>query len=253
MELIAAIGGGLFVLSSLFVGGRLIWLSFKTRGLPEFMLGAGLFLMGGVGYPLMAAAVQATGLSDGARIAMLGSQMCTTIVGMSGLSWFTRHVFRPNQVWASGLMLAIIAMYIGMALAQIMGPGMMAYLAAPESGPWSGTTFAGTVVMTWAGVESLRYYGMQRKRLALGLADPVVTDRFRLWAISMLTADSITIASGIFMAMGIPIAGTAVGSALVGSLGLVTAGALSLAFVPPDFYLARVRRRAESAAQPMGS
>lgn len=253
MELVAAIGGGLFVLSSLFVGGRLIWLSFKTRGLPEFMLGAGLFMMGGVGYPLMTVAVQATGLSDGTRIAMLAAQMCTTIAGMSGLTWFTRHVFRPTQRWATGLMLAIVTGYVAMALAQIMGPGMMTYLSAPESGPWSGTTYAGTVVMTWAGVESLRYYGMQRKRMVLGLADPVVTDRFRLWAISMLTADAITVASAVFMAMGVPIAGTAVGSALVGSLGFLTAGALSLAFVPPDFYLARVRRRAESAVQPMGA
>jgi len=51
----------------------------------------------------------------------------------------------------------------------------------------------GLVPMSWAGFESIRYYKMQSRRLLLGLADPIVTDRFRLWGLSMLAAGAITV------------------------------------------------------------
>jgi hypothetical protein len=37
--------------------------------------------------------------------------------------------------------------------------------------------------MLWVSVESFRYYAMLRRRLRLGLTDPVLTNRFLLWAI----------------------------------------------------------------------
>ncbi len=245
MEMVAAFGGGLFVVACLIVGGRLMWLAKSTRGLPEFVLGAGLFFMGGVGYPLLTAALHATGLSDATRSAMIYANICVTITGMWGVAWFTRRVFRPSETWATALLFGIVACYSALALFQIVGPGVMAFIDSPNSGIWSRNAAVGCVAMSWAGIESLRYYRMQRRRLALGLADAVVTERFRLWGIAILSADAITLVNVIFMLLGIPIAGTAVGSVLVGTLGLVTAGCLWLAFVPPQFYIDRIRERAQ--------
>lgn len=247
MEMLAAFGGGLFVLASLVVGGRLILMSFSTKGLPEFLLGSGLFWMGGVGYPLMAIAVNATGLGDGTRIAMGFGNMACQSLGMLGVAWFTRSVFRPHESLALGLMVGIGVAYGALAALQLTGPGMLAYLQEPETGAWANSMFVGLVVMIWAGVESLRYYRMQRRRLALGLADPVVTDRFRLWAVAILVAAFISGLTAVLRMFGIETAGTALGSAIVGTFGLVSAGSLWLAFWPPERYLARVKTRSAGA------
>jgi len=244
LDSIAALGGGLFVLASLVVGGRIMWLARRTRGLPELVLGAALLLMGGIGYPLMTIAVQGESLSPGTRHAMLLGQMATSIVGMTGLGWFTRRVFRANAAWAMTLWIAIVAVYLGLAGAQIFGAGLAAFLADPESGPWHASNYMSIVVMTWAGIESVRYWTMQKKRLALDLADPVVADRFRLWGLAILTADAISILSAGFELAGVMMVGTAIGSILVGGLGLFAAAFLWRAFVPSAGYLERVRRKA---------
>ena len=54
MELLGAIGGVSFILASLVIGLRLLLLARRTRELPEFVIGLALFLMGGLGYPLLA-------------------------------------------------------------------------------------------------------------------------------------------------------------------------------------------------------
>jgi len=248
LEVFAAIGGGLFVLASLVVGGRVMWIARRTRGVPELVLGTALFLMGGLGYPLMTVAVRGEELSDGVRSAMLVGQMITSIVGMTGLGWFTRKVFRPGAAWATALWLACVAGFVGLAVWQIVGPGLVAFLESPTTSPWHASNYIPMVLMSWAGIESMRYWSMQKKRLALGLADPVVADRFRLWGLAILTADAITILSVGFELAGVTMVGTAAGSLVVGTLGLFAAAFLWLAFVPTAGYVARVRRRAAAAA-----
>ena len=56
MGLLAAIGGGAFVLASLLVSIRLLALARRTRQFPELLIGIGLLLMGAVGYPVSMAA-----------------------------------------------------------------------------------------------------------------------------------------------------------------------------------------------------
>ena len=243
MEVVAALGGGAFVLASLVLGGRLMLLARETRGMPEFVLGFGLFLMGGLGYPLMGIAQQATGLDLGVRVGLIVTHMAFAAVGMTGVTLFSRRVFRPTETWAAWTTPLAAAAYLALAVAQGLGGGFAEALAA--RGVWYHSTYVGTAVMGWTGWESLRYHSLMRRRLALGLADPIVVDRFRLWAISMFTAASIsTIGVLLQRVFGISVNGTTAGHLLVGPLGLVVALALWLAFLPPSGYLARVRRRA---------
>ena len=243
MELVAAFGGGSFVLASLVLGGRLMLLARKTRGMPEFVLGFGLFIMGGLGYPLMGVAQQATGLDLGVRIAMIVTQMLFAGVGMTGITLFTRRVFRPQERWAAWTTPLCAGAYLVLLLLQGLGAGFAATLGG--SGIWFHSTYIGIAVMGWTGWESLRYHGLMRRRLAIGIADPVVVDRFRLWAISMFAAAAIsTIGVLLQRIFGISINGTTAGHLLVGPLGLVISISLWLAFLPPAGYLERVRRRA---------
>ena len=246
MDVLAAIGGGAFVLASLVLGLRLMALARRTRGLPEFILGFALFAMGGLGYPLLAVAMQATGLPPATRTALAVVQMLLSGVGMVSIACFTWRVFRPTSRWASMLVGGVGGAY-GLAFAvQGLGPGFFAFLLDP-AGPWHVSTFFGIGVMGWAGAESLRYHRMLRKRIGLGLADPVVADRFRLWAIAILVACTISVVSVVLeRVFGIPVAGSAAGALAVGPLGLVAAGTLWLAFLPPAAYVARVRARASA-------
>ena len=47
MTILAALGGLSFLLVSIVGGARLLLLARRTRKLPEFVLGMGLFLLGG--------------------------------------------------------------------------------------------------------------------------------------------------------------------------------------------------------------
>ena len=244
MELVAAFGGGAFVLASLVLGARLVWMARRTRGLPEFVLGFGLFLMGGLGYPLMAIAQQATGLGVRTRVGLYVTQMLCTTIGMTGVTLFTRRVFRPGEAWAAWTTPACLVAMIGLMIAQGVGPGIAAALQGGDA-IWFRSSYVSIAVMGWTGAESLRYHLMLRRRLALGLAEPVVVDRFRLWSISMFSAASISSLGLVLRELfDVSLNGTTAGNLLVGPLGLVIALALWLAFLPPAGYLRRVERLA---------
>ncbi len=105
---------------------------------------------------------------------------------------------------------------------------------------------ANILIFTWSGLEALACYRGMRKRLELGLADAVVADRVRLWAIAILTAAGISLASLTLELMGIQAGASTNGALIVGPFGLVAAGSLWLACLPPRAYLRRVAARAKT-------
>jgi hypothetical protein len=95
----------------------------------------------------------------------------------------------------------------------------------------------------WTALEALRYRALMVRRLALGLAEVEVVNRFLLWAIAGIGAFA---GSGTMSAVSLvgampwqdPLALSAVG------LGGVTSATCAwLAFMPPRAYLAWVRSR----------
>lgn len=247
MQIVAAIGGLAFVLASLVVGLRLMYLGWRNHGLAEWVLGAGLFFMGGVSYPLTIVAHEAHGLDMGARVALLMAHVVCNTAGMTGIAWFTRRVFRPDAGWAAGLVLATFAAYTGAFLMQTFGPGWAAF-ADQADGPWLYSQVGAMLAPVWAGTESLLYHGQMRKRMKLGLADAVLTDRFRLWGLAMGIAAAITVLSRVLNELGIPTVGTVAGAIVVGPPGVAIAASLWLAFFPPGAYVRRIEARAAAAA-----
>jgi hypothetical protein len=88
---------------------------------------------------------------------------------------------------------------------------------------------------------------MMKKRTELGLADPLVTDRLRLWALGSGLATLLTVISTGAMLAGVNFAVWAPGMLTVGVLGVTTAAFIRLAFLPPTAYKRRVLRRAATA------
>lgn len=246
MEIIAAIGGGSFVLTSLVTGCRLLWMSKRTRQLPEFILGLGLFLMGGLGYPLTMLGEFGTGLADGTRAALVMSNQLCGVVGLTLLGAFTWWVFRRDDKIAAALVSATGATFIALFVWRAMTHGFTPIALGGLQAPLLHTLLT-IAVLGVSGAESLRYHMQLRKRMRLGLADPLITDRFRLWAVGMLVAMSLSGIASLCNYFDIAFNTTTIGILTTGVLGSVCAASIWCAFFPPRFYEGRVRARALSA------
>ncbi|MCG8590141.1 MAG: hypothetical protein MJE66_12690, partial [Proteobacteria bacterium] len=181
---------------------------------------------------------------------LLVASCLTGAVGQSAVAIFTRRVFRPGVAWATALMLGILFAY-PIAFAWHAGSPGLETLLVNKNGPWRLTVYVGVVNIGWAGTESLLYWLRLRKRLALGLADPVVTNRIGLWALAILSATSISVLNIVLSSLGIPMGGAegAVLQAIViGPLGAISSVGLWLAFLPPRWYTQRIAARAEGGA-----
>jgi hypothetical protein len=186
MEMAGLVGGLaqlVSILSAFWLGGGLIRRALRGRGKPEMLLGVHLVLTMGVGSLLLTvvsvSAHADTGVSPGGLFALAITGNSVVIVGLMAALWFNTHVFHTGQR---------VAQLLAWVCSALMWAGF-AYLV------WAGgligenqfsTTympFCLAMVMTdlWVAVDALRFRVQLKKRLALGLADPIVVDRLALW------------------------------------------------------------------------
>ncbi len=239
----AGISTLVFVLVSAWVGIRLVLLSRRTRGLPEFVFGAGLAVIVGLGYPLLLAGRGS--IQDQPETArwLIALSAIPMSLGWSAVWVFTWRVFRPDSGSARGVTLTALSAIALLALATMARTLSTTDLANLDFGS---LVFLGTPILAiasygWGAYESFRYYGMMKKRVALGLADPVVSNRFLLWGLVMIFS---SLSAGIpALASGMGIKTVESPPVLVASAitGVLCAGSLWLAFLPPASYLARLR------------
>lgn len=230
------IGVLVMIAADAIVGLRLLGLARRTRRLPELAIGASLLLLGGVGYPLTILARNGVGGPEGSEW-LLGAGFLFENVASAAMALATWRTFRPDARWARALFAALAAAlgssWVAQAIAGDFAPG-----AAPSPLYW--LAFAGRALpFAWSAAESWHYHAKLQKRLALGLADPVVTDRFRLWA---LNTTSVSIAFAIFgvaVAQGIPVSSSPGVLASSSIVGLISGVSMWLAFLPPEWYLRR--------------
>jgi hypothetical protein len=244
MELLGAIGGVSFILASLVIGLRLLLLARRTRELPEFVIGLALSLMGGLGYPLVAVARLATGMPEAVRLCLFLVSALFNIVGTVGVCVFNWRVFHPRESWAGWLTLAFACALAAAMAFQSVTVGLVSAALRNEGTGYHVFTALHGVPLAWAAYESLRYHRLLTKRAKLGLADPVVADRMRLWGAGMLFAFVINVFSSVLAFFGVDIAVSPAGSLVIAPLGLAAAGCVWLAFLPPATYKLRVSARA---------
>ena len=100
--------------------------------------------------------------------------------------------------------------------------------------------------LAWGALESLRYWRVTQRRVALGLADPLVSASFLAWGISLgagalgfalIWAALLALAPGEHLSDGIQLA--------LSLCGIVAAAGLYLAFLPPQGLRAPARRARE--------
>jgi len=244
IEAIQALGGGLFFVAALIVGFRLLFLAQRNRGLPELALGLSYLLGGTFGafLEVIAIAGDETGLAPAqlGSILMLGKLF--GVVGLSCSMFFIWWVFRRDEPWGGALALATISAaaigFFGFAAAGCFQDGV-------SSGPWMWIEFAARAVSPcWLGLEAGYYHVQMKRRMRLGLADPVVTARFLLWTVAA-GCSFLVIASAIpplLLGAKHPVS---LGALVVfGFSGMGIALAYGLAFFPPAAYQRRLRAQA---------
>jgi hypothetical protein len=245
MQALAGLAIATLVIVSIAVGIRLLGLHRRSGELPELMLGTMLLLSVGLGYPLRILSMR---VEPETANRLLAVSSLAVAVAYTCLVVFTRRVFRPDSRAGLAAAVVLVAALVGSALwdATLALVGSERHLASALTAP---TLIAGSSVMCtylWAAAESLRYRAIVDRRIRVGLADPVVSNRLLLWGLM-----SLFVTVGILLNMTAGFLGVnAVESpaVLIGSsaTGLGQAVLLVLAFVPPRAYLAWVRRSAAS-------
>jgi hypothetical protein len=227
------------------IGVRLLGIARRTRQLPEAMLGMAFVLLGGLGYPLTTAARRGALGSEEGNAALMAVGLLAQNVACFGVYLMTARTFRAGEGWAQVLAWLAAAAFVGSLAGQAATDGFASHSMSPAYWLGLGTR---TGAFAWAAAESCRQYRLARRRLQLGLVDPVVANRFLLFALGM---------GGVLAAFLVFIAGSLTNPnpaevrwvlAATGCVGVLTAVPTWLAFLPPAAYRRHLRAQRGVAA-----
>jgi hypothetical protein len=239
----------LYTVASFVVGVRLIARSRRSGGLPELLIGLTYALAPGVGYPLVIIGRMLPDRADQLVTFWIGQPMI--VIGCVCFMFFNAKVFRPGAAWATAAStLGSIVLVVG------GGVALWGYTSTPDLALSTQRSSLGTGPMlvvlgtayAWTALEGIRYRGMMRKRQAIGLADPMVANRFLLWGIAGLVSMAWNGISAAYLLAGqnigvhpVPVIATSLG-------GLVCTVLQVLIFMPPAWYARWITREPRAGA-----
>jgi hypothetical protein len=239
LELLAGI---FFVIAAV----PLLRLAHRTRQVPERILGF-TFLLMGASYLFYESPYALDDESLVVPFAMVGRLFWDAAVVTTAA--FTRVVFHRNERWAGVLVRGIVVLlFAGLAVSAHHGDfeGM-----APIGNPGFWLEWVGQVIpFIWVAVDSLIEYSRARRRARIGLAEPLVSNRYLLFA-GFGLAQFATLVLLVPMYIGFETDNGAFSDSadrLIGSLEMLTIAIIWLAFFPPRFYRSWIERAAARSA-----
>lgn len=220
------------------LGSRLVWQAIRERQLPEGLLG--LFLIagfGGAGTAMYGLECHRGGDPAGWTIVTVALAFANT--GFVAYCMFVRRTFRSESRLAAAAVVLFAAASLGgwylVALTQTFGE---------QSTPHPVAFVPRLAAMAWAAGESALAYRAHRRRLAIGLADVVVVNRFLLFTLWNLLLVSAPVTNAILRRLD-PEAAVPVFAVLVWVIGTGLGVLTVLVFFPPARYLDWLRRGSE--------
>jgi len=249
-QILAGLGNLLFVSAILVVSVRLLLVWRRTREWPELLISSGFLALALVGFPLMLAAGVERPTTGEVSLPLLAAGLAGVAASLVLIHAFTWRVFRPNEGWAAFFVVAN-----AVAAAGVAGLFVRAIaIAPPDTPPMSvhppyslALRLLFEVWYAWVAVEALREWDRARKRMALGLSDPVVVNRFGLWgSMGVVLALNGAVAM-VLEARGLSPVHDALPAIWLGMNGAVAGVLMFLTFAPPARYVAWIHHRHEAS------
>jgi hypothetical protein len=163
------------------------------------------------------------------------------------VSLFTWQVFRRDSraARAAAITIAVLGVAV-LALGAIIAPALQlgaAWTLEPGTPVHYARLVISAAAFAWASVEAARYYWAARKRTRIGLLDPLIANRFLLWAVWSGSALTLLGLRALHQAMVDPALGVTIPSLAIAQMfaGLVCAMTVWLTFAAPSFYRNMVR------------
>jgi hypothetical protein len=234
MEVSAYIGSAAAGLAYLVLGARMLWLGVRTGMAAERLLGL-TFLLWTLTYVFWVIAIASQ--DQPARDAQFSTAShIATNLGEILFAYFPLLAFRSGSTWAKWLSNSI-AICLAVGTAGSIWTGDPAGLEPLTNAWWWSEWIGETVTTIWIGAEGLNHYGTSRRRVRLGLCEPIEGHRFLLWGIAGVSWTLLSI-----VAVGQYVEFWAAGSRsvnldnFVGLLELVALAMVWFVFFPPHFY-----------------
>jgi hypothetical protein len=164
---------------------------------------------------------------------------------------FTWRVFAPKSRFAPILVVATtLALAVGWT-GEVVSTDF-GFSTARFKGPWFWIAFVPRMIgMGWASFEALSHHAKLRRRITLGLADPLATNRLLLWALAALSEWMIYLAVAITILAGRPDGFLTGNAALwVSAFGVGGSICMWIGFFPSQSYRRWIEDRAALGRQP---
>jgi hypothetical protein len=236
-----------FFAVALVVGVRLLLLWWHTRELPELLIGIGVLGIGPVGFGLAVAARLVAESRPGFGALLAGVGALAVAIGAGAKFGFNWRVYHPDSRAVRAIPILAGPLLLATWITDWTAGGFV------DTDPTRPATLIRSCLqigcLLWGSAEAVRYWAMMRRRVRLGLGDPVVANRFLLWGIGAGAAGL-----GSFIGVAAQIATGTPGAQASWSMmssslhGLIAAIALWLAFVPPSFYRRFIEERSPGSA-----
>ena len=229
-----------FFIVALATGVRLIALWFRTRELPELLIGIGVLGIGPVGFGALVAAASVSASQPGLGEVLSFFGVVAVIAGVFAKCLFNWQVYHPQSGFVKAIVGVVALTLAGVFLYRLLVVGFaLRSPGSPEQLLQSGIQ---TACLLWGAIESLRYWVLMRRRARIGLADSVVTNRFLCWGIGAGAAGMGTgVGTVASVVAGLPTMEMSWVIVSSSAHGFVAAVAIFFAFLPPAWYVARLR------------
>jgi len=181
MEVNAYTGSTLASLVYLVFAVRLLRLGVRTRSASELLLGIA-FVLWSLYYGLWVVSTLLRGRAELELQFAVAAHVASNLASVC-FAFFPFLVFRRGSTWAKGSAVGIAACLI----AGLAGSFWVGDLEGtdPLANVWWWPEWLGEIATgIWIGTEGFHHYGMTRRRVRLGLCEPIVGHRFLLWGLA---------------------------------------------------------------------